>query len=233
MEKNLKVILEQVDKLQAAVDKSRPAYADMDITERIDAVSHEIGTLEADVSNPEYNSKYTSLAKLLEHLKPLLKKYGIKVIRDIEPVSGPEGERLFILKSYYQEVEVDDIEYAHSFQLPLIGVKMDDAQSLAAALTYSRRITDSIVFNLATEMDDDANSISPTEKRKKRTPRKTAPEKPQGAVLKDRDFEKQMDLIQSADSKEEANDYAIRLKESFALTEDQDKQLQEVLELVQ
>lgn len=113
----------------------------------------EIQNPEPDADNPFYKSKYTKLSTLLNELRPILQRNGVVVMCDgfyIEP--GVMEIRALISHISGQWIQ-------RSLPIPTVNGNRSDAQTFIAALTYGRRGLISAIFNIATEEDDDGNSL--------------------------------------------------------------------------
>ena len=133
----------------------------MNTSEKIGAIAAaivkaqaEMPKLLADSDNPYYKSKYIALADLIKEVRPVLAKHGLAVIQG---VSG-DGENVIITTRIIHE-SGEWIEEA--FTMPVVpkGTKATP-QDFGAAVTYARRYSLAGILGVASEEDDDANSIS-------------------------------------------------------------------------
>lgn len=133
----------------------------------------EMPKLLADSDNPYYKSKYIALADLIKEVRPVLAKFGLAIIQG---VSG-DGEKAVIITTRIIHESGEWIE--ESFTMPVVakGSKEATPQDYGAAVTYARRYSLAGILGVASEEDDDANSIShPIER--------AAPQKPMQAPVK-------------------------------------------------
>ena len=96
----------------------------------------------------KFEYKYITLDQILEELLPLCQAVGLAVYQ--RPVGG-ELETVV--------TDVDSPSDQISCKLPLIGAN-GSMQNYGAAITYARRYSLGCIFQIATEEDDDAGSIS-------------------------------------------------------------------------
>jgi hypothetical protein len=133
----------------------------------------EMPKLLADSDNPYYKSKYIALADLIKEVRPVLAKYGLAVIQG---VSG-DGEKSVIITTRIIHESGEWIEEAFTMPVVAKGSKEATPQDYGAAVTYARRYSLAGILGVASEEDDDANSIShPIER--------AAPPKPMQAPVK-------------------------------------------------
>lgn len=108
-------------------------------------VKSEIGKVSKDSTNPFFKSKYFDINSALEHVEPLLQKYGLVLLQPIE--NNKVRTEIF---------NVEDGEFVFSeMELP----NLQDPQKLGSAITYFRRYTLQSLLGLQAE-DDDANKAS-------------------------------------------------------------------------
>jgi hypothetical protein len=108
-------------------------------------VKSEIGKVSKDSTNPFFKSKYFDINSVLEHVEPLLQKYGLVLFQPIE--NNKVRTEIF---------NVEDGEFIFSeMELP----NLQDPQKLGSAITYFRRYTLQSLLGLQAE-DDDANKAS-------------------------------------------------------------------------
>ncbi len=135
----------------------------MTTSEKIGAIAQaivkaqaEMPKLLADSDNPYYKSKYIALADLIKEVRPVLAKFGLAIIQG---VSG-DGEKAVIITTRIIHESGEWIE--ESFTMPVVakGSKEATPQDYGAAVTYARRYSLAGILGVASEEDDDANSIS-------------------------------------------------------------------------
>lgn len=133
----------------------------------------EMPKLLADSDNPYYKSKYIALADLIKEVRPVLAKFGLAIIQG---VSG-DGEKAVIITTRIIHESGEWIE--ESFTMPVVakGSKEATPQDYGAAVTYARRYSLAGILGVASEEDDDANSISVQKPIERTVPAKAAPVK--------------------------------------------------------
>jgi hypothetical protein len=100
--------------------------------------------------NPFYKSKYAPLNEILNEVRPLLSKHGLGVIQS---PSG-DGEKITINTMLVHESG----EWIEFDPLTLKAEKITP-QGAGVAITYGRRYSFSSVTGIASEPDDDGNSL--------------------------------------------------------------------------
>jgi hypothetical protein len=116
----------------------------------------EMPKLLADSDNPYYKSKYIALADLIKEVRPVLAKFGLAIIQG---VSG-DGEKAVIITTRIIHESGEWIEEAFTMPVVAKGSKEATPQDYGAAVTYARRYSLAGILGVASEEDDDANSIS-------------------------------------------------------------------------
>lgn len=135
----------------------------MKTSEKIGAIAQaivkaqaEMPKLLADSDNPYYKSKYIALADLIKEVRPVLAKFGLAIIQG---VSG-DGEKAVIITTRIIHESGEWIEEAFTMPVVAKGAKEATPQDYGAAVTYARRYSLAGILGVASEEDDDANSIS-------------------------------------------------------------------------
>jgi hypothetical protein len=116
------------------------------------AVQAEVGPIAPDAVNPHFNSKFTSLAKVVETVGPILNRHGL-TWRTF-PTTNEHGQPA--LRYRLQHTESGEMD---EDVMPLLLGKVD-SQGLGSALTYSRRYALCAVLNLVADDDDDGHGAS-------------------------------------------------------------------------
>lgn len=96
--------------------------------------------------NPHFKNKYSPLDEVLRVLKPFFEQ-GWTVQQTVDP-----GTRQFITNVFDPEGKMEN-----SVEFPFF-VGKEDPQGLGSALTYARRYGLCLAFNIAGELDDDAEA---------------------------------------------------------------------------
>lgn len=152
----------------------------MQTSEKIGAIAQaivkaqaEMPKLLADSDNPYYKSKYIALADLIKEVRPVLAKFGLAIIQG---VSG-DGEKAVIITTRIIHESGEWIEEAFTMPVVAKGAKEATPQDYGAAVTYARRYSLAGILGVASEEDDDANSISVQKPIDRTAPVKAAPVK--------------------------------------------------------
>jgi len=122
----------------------------MSIYKKLLEVQKEVGAISKDSKNPFFKSKYFDINSLIQHVEPILTKYGLVLMQPI--------------KDGLQSSIIVDSESGESVESYLELPKLNDPQKLGSAVTYYRRYTLCSLLALQAE-DDDANSASKESKK--------------------------------------------------------------------
>jgi cupin superfamily acireductone dioxygenase involved in methionine salvage len=119
------------------------------ITELVGAVfeaSKELENPIAIADNPFYKSKYTPLDFLIKHIRKVISKHSLFIVQSADLVNN---DVIVITRLFHSSGEWIETK---------TGVPAGiDAQKTGAAITYARRFALSAMFNIASDMDNDAN----------------------------------------------------------------------------
>src|SRR4029077_8513884 len=115
------------------------------------AAQGEMPKIGKDAENPHFKSKFMSLDKLMEKTRPILFKHGLAVTQfPFVSELGAPMLRTSLVHVSGQRLEAD---------MPLF-MGNQTMQQLGLAITYARRYAWSAVLGVASESDDDGNSVS-------------------------------------------------------------------------
>ena len=106
-----------------------------------------------DSVNPHFNSKFLSLAGMLNAVKPVLAKYGLVMLQPASTMNG-----MVQVQTVFLHVSGQQIAF------PALGLPISDktsAQACGAMVTYLRRFSACSALGVAGESDDDANALCP------------------------------------------------------------------------
>ena len=117
----------------------------MSIYKKLLEVQKEVGAISKDSKNPFFKSKYFDINSLIQHVEPILTKYGLVLMQPI--------------KDGLQSSIIVDSESGESVESYLELPKLNDPQKLGSAVTYYRRYTLCSLLALQAE-DDDSNAAS-------------------------------------------------------------------------
>lgn len=112
-------------------------------------------------NNPFYKSKYAPLGEVLDLVRPVLAENGLAIV---QYPSSEDGKTI----SIHTMLTHESGEFIDFDPLTLTAEKITP-QGAGAAITYGRRYSVSGIFNIASEDDDDGNSL---EKAKPEPPKK-------------------------------------------------------------
>jgi hypothetical protein len=101
--------------------------------------------------NPFYKSKYAPLGDVLDLIRPALASNGLAIV---QYPSSEDGKAI----SIHTMITHESGEYIDFDPLTLTAEKITP-QGAGAAITYGRRYSVSGIFNIASEDDDDGNSL--------------------------------------------------------------------------
>ena len=116
------------------------------IYQKLAQAKKEIGAISKDSKNPFYKSKYFDINQLLQHVEPVLEKYGLMVMQPII-----EGKVVSL---------IIDVETGNDCRSELKLTDERDPQKIGSQISYFRRYTLSSLLSLQAE-DDDANKAIP------------------------------------------------------------------------
>lgn len=117
-----------------------------EIISALQKVNLEIENPVAVADNPFYKSKYTPLDYLINHVKKVITKHGLFIIQEA------------IIVDSITRVETMLIHISGQWIKTFMDVpRGTDPQKQGAAVTYARRYALSAMFNIASDMDNDAN----------------------------------------------------------------------------
>ncbi len=154
----------------------------MKTSEGIAKISKAIVDFQAEITNPArtadnpfFKSKYTPLADLIDHVKPVMAKNGLAVIQSCgEGATGDTAVFTRLIHNSGEWIESDPVVVA-------AGKNKEGEvtpQAVGAAITYARRYGLAAILGVASEEDDDGNAASGVSKpAKKETKTITAPAK--------------------------------------------------------
>jgi len=120
------------------------------ILKKIFNLQQEVKAIEKDSDNPYFKSKYFDINKIIETLKPILKKEGLAIY---QPVVFQDNKN--ILKTFIADYESGE-QIESSITLP----DNLEPQKMGSAITYYRRYSLQSLLMLEAE-DDDGNISSP------------------------------------------------------------------------
>jgi hypothetical protein len=128
------------------------------IYQKLAQAKKEIGAISKDSKNPFYKSKYFDINQLLQHVEPVLEKYGLMVMQPII-----EGKVVSL---------IIDVETGKDCRSEIQLTDERDPQKIGSQISYFRRYTLSSLLSLQAE-DDDANKAIPKKPIEKRVFTKT------------------------------------------------------------
>ena len=120
------------------------------ILKKIFDLQQEVKAIEKDSDNPYFKSKYFDINKIIETLKPILKKQGLAIY---QPVVFQDNKN--ILKTFIADYKSGE-QIESSITLP----DNLEPQKMGSAITYYRRYSLQSLLMLEAE-DDDGNNSSP------------------------------------------------------------------------
>lgn len=107
-----------------------------------------------DANNPFFKSKYVPLENVVEVIHETASKHGLSEMAYPAQEENAVGVGIIITHSSGQYVKFPPV---------LLKPDKNTPQGVGAAITYARRYALSSAFGIASETDDDANSISGSE----------------------------------------------------------------------
>ncbi|MCK9601654.1 MAG: ERF family protein [Sphaerochaeta sp.] len=134
----------------------------MKTSDSVVAISKALVKFQAEITNPArsannpfFKSKYTPLADLIDHARPVLAKHGLAVIQSC-------GETEAGKTAVFTRMIHDSGEWMESDPVVMSPAKdgKETPQTVGAAITYARRYGLAPMLGVASEEDDDGNSAS-------------------------------------------------------------------------
>lgn len=116
----------------------------------------EMKAAQLDATNPFFKSKYSTLASVIEAVKPL-SKYGISFTQGT--ITKDNGEAILITRLMHESGS------SVEFEIPILSSKKD-MQTFGSALTYARRYGLSAIAGISSDEDDDGNQSKPQQPEK-------------------------------------------------------------------
>lgn len=139
-----------------------------------------IKSIHKDATNPFFSSRYTSLDKIMEEIRPVCAANGLAVMQGVTNPETVEGElaciniTTMVLHESGEWVSVDVVVPVGT--APIEKGKPErapNAQTAGSAITYGRRYGISTAFGITSDEDDDGNASS--EGRARSTQARSAP----------------------------------------------------------
>jgi len=127
--------------------------SDNNFYEKLYHVFSEIEDARMNSENPYFNSKYADLSSIVKVVKKVCIKYRIFYVQKVH-----ESDTHAIIETTIYDAEGTD---SMSFGKCSVPAKKLDPQQYGSALTYARRYSLAIAFNVIADEDDDGNSAMP------------------------------------------------------------------------
>ena len=141
----------------------------MNRSDELDKLAAALVAAQADMTNPpldgvnpHFKSKFTTLATMIDHTRPVLAKHGLVVIQHPVGETGEVGVESILIHSSGQWLSED-------YQMPL---PKPDPQSTGSVVTYLRRYALASICGVQGDEDNDAEGAM------NRTPRAPASDSP-------------------------------------------------------
>lgn len=119
-------------------------------------VQAEISQIATDAGNPQTNSRYATLAQLDRAIRPHYTAEGFSIGFDDEPTDHGLRVECTVSRGGWQT------KHHHTVAISTHGIKgtqmMTETHAGASALSYGKRYTLAMAFNIAIERDDDGNA---------------------------------------------------------------------------
>ena len=123
----------------------------VEIAKALSVFQSECPNPKLDGVNPHFSSKFSTLSEIIKTITPTLTKNGLSLMQPTKTEGNQVGVSTLLLHSSGQFLQSDYI------WIPLAKA---NAQGVGAAITYGRRFSLGATLGIATESDDDGNSIS-------------------------------------------------------------------------
>ena len=116
------------------------------IYQKLAQAKKEIGAISKDSKNPFYKSKYFDINQLLQHVEPVMEKYGLMIMQPII-----EGKVVSL---------IIDVETGNDCRSEITLTDERDPQKIGSQISYFRRYSLSSLLCLQAQ-DDDGNKAIP------------------------------------------------------------------------
>ena len=116
------------------------------IYQKLAQAKKEIGAISKDSKNPFYKSKYFDINQLLQHVEPVMEKYGLMIMQPII-----EGKVVSL---------IIDVETGNDCRSEIKLTDERDPQKIGSQISYFRRYSLSSLLCLQAQ-DDDGNQAIP------------------------------------------------------------------------
>ncbi len=150
-----------VDKMRDLFELSREVEKDTDRREfhsRMAQLQAEIAPIATDASNPQTQSKYASYAALDKALRPHYTRHGFSVSFDSAPSEkGDEYTKVTCIVSYGAWTERSSVDMPINTKGAKGNQVMTITHAMGSALSYGKRYSLAMAFNIAVSRDDDGN----------------------------------------------------------------------------
>jgi hypothetical protein len=125
------------------------------IYQKLAQAKKEIGAISKDSKNPFYKSKYFDINQLLQHVEPVMEKYGLMIMQPII-----EGKVVSL---------IIDVETGKDCRSEIQLTDERDPQRIGSQISYFRRYSLSSLLCLQAQDDDGNQAIPQTPTKKKFT----------------------------------------------------------------
>lgn len=129
------------------------------ISAALSSFQKEVKQPKKDTNNPFFGSKYVPLEGVVAAITEPLAKHGLSYIQS----TGTEEEKVIVttllMHTSGEFIESDPLKLP-GLQVKKNGDKDFNAQGIGAAITYGRRYSLTALLGIASEEDDDGNTVS-------------------------------------------------------------------------
>jgi hypothetical protein len=139
------------------------------ISKAIAAAQVKMGAAKFDSKNPHFNSRYASLASVMEAVKPMA-DVGIAITQDCSVIRDGNGAQVVVTTMLSHAESGEWITGNISMK-----VERDTPQGVGSALTYARRYAISSIAGIAADEDDDSEGAEPARKAPVSAPKASKP----------------------------------------------------------
>lgn len=152
-----------VAKMQAVLDmraKEDARDAAREYDKRMADVQAALEPIRANLENPQTRSKYASLARLDNAIRPTYSRFGFAISYDTGDAPLPDMVRVLAKVSCAGHSEIKKIDMPADGKGAKGGDVMTKTHATGAAISYGRRYLLAMIFNLIVTKDDDGNGAS-------------------------------------------------------------------------
>lgn len=164
--------LDKLDRLLAMHDHMRAQQAEQAFNNAMAAAQGEMEPVKRDCDNPQTRSKYASFAALDRAIRPIYSRHGFGVSFNTQAPRSKEPLEIGVIAyvTGHGHTRVYEIDMPTDGKGARGGDVMTRTHATGSGVSYGRRYLMQMIFNLATENDDDGNAAAGRPQPQQRAP---------------------------------------------------------------